>query len=72
MLSYKERIDIMTSLEDNENGKHTATDDKEQAMEAGYAALAADPEFQQEQARRKVMRGVIRRRSAIKLRWPDN
>lgn len=44
----------------------------EAKLDEGYAALAADPEYQQEQKRRKVMRGIIRRRSAIKLRWPEN
>lgn len=44
---------------------------KEEAMEKGYQALANDPEFQQENRRKKVMRGVIRRRSAINLRWPN-
>lgn len=44
----------------------------DQKLDDGYRQLANDPEYQGEQRRRKVMRGVIRRRSALKLRWPDS
>lgn len=47
----------------------SAKDDK---LDAGYRELAKDPEYQEVQRRRKVMRGVFRRRNAIKLRWPDS
>jgi hypothetical protein len=44
----------------------------DQKLDEGYRQLANDPEYQADQRHRKVMRGVIRRRSALKLRWPDS
>lgn len=48
------------------------TSEADQKLDDGYRQLANDPEYQREQRHRKVMRGVIRRRSALKLRWPDS
>ena len=62
----------MFSVEDNDSNISTADIEKEKAMEAGYAALAADPEFQQEQTRRKAMRGLIQRRNTAKTDWQES
>lgn len=59
----------MSEIEHNESEPASETD---RQLDEGYRQLANDPEYQGEQKRRKVMRGVIRRRSALKLRWPDS
>lgn len=51
----------MVTNEVNDSNIASTVQEREDAMEKGYAALAADPEFRKEQQHRKLVRGLVRR-----------
>lgn len=62
----------MALIENSTGDDRVENNSANEKLEAGYAELAKDPEYLEEQRRRKIMRGVIRRGKAIKMRWPDS